>query len=46
MEKFGTKLKSFASSALLSRFIVGGIIPFFIDKIEKIASTAPAAPRR
>ena len=25
IEKFGTRLKLFASSALLSRFIVGGI---------------------
>ena len=46
MEELGTKLKSFASSALWWRLIVGGATLFFIASIEKIASTATAAPRR
>ena len=37
---------SFIFSDNSSRFKVGGAIPFFIDNIENIASTAPDAPRR
>ena len=42
----GTKLMPLQFSETFSRFNVGGITQSFIDKIEKIASIEPDAPKR
>ena len=40
---FGTRFIPLQPSDNSSRFKVGGAMPFFIDNIENIASTAPDA---
>ena len=42
----GTRFIPSQLSDRFSKFRVGGAIPSLIDKIEKIASMAPDAPRR
>jgi hypothetical protein len=42
---WGTKFKSHPSEGF-SKLSVGGTIPLLIAKIEKIASTDPAAPNK
>ena len=46
LDLFGTRSNSEVPSSGFVQLIVGGISWFWIAKIEKIASTAPAAPSK